>query len=154
MLKKVKDWLGIEGVKVELLVEEKFRLKDEVLNGSIIITSQSQQHVNQATITLKEKYKRGRRSSKLIDEYVLGTVQIDVSQDIDRDQTITMEFRLPFRPIKSPIDRWGDKNFLYRGISKVAKMAKNAHSNYEVLVELSVSGNKLRPYSKREIVAE
>ncbi len=153
MLKKVKDWLGIEGVKVDLDVTEEFRLKDEMINGIIKISTQSDQHLEKATITLKEKYKRGRRKSKLIDEYLLGTVEINLTQAIDKDQLIEQEFQLKFSPVKSAVDRWGDKNFIYRGISSLAKLAKNAHSTYEVMVEITVKGNKLKPYKKVEIVA-
>ena len=153
MLKKVKDWLGIEGVKVELELPEEFRLRDELIEGVIRITSQSDQHVEKATISIKEKYKRGRRKSKLIDEYHLGKEEMDLGVSIAKDEIIERPFQLKFSPLKSPMDRWGDKNFLYKGLSSLAKLAKNAHSSYEVVVEITVRGNKLMPYCKSVIVA-
>ncbi|MFT4567241.1 MAG: hypothetical protein ACI9FN_002206 [Saprospiraceae bacterium] len=153
MLKKVKDWLGIEGVNVDLEVTEEFRLKDELVEGLIRISSQSDQFVEKATISLKEKYKRGRRKSKLIDEYQLGQQEILINKAIARDEIIEQVFQLNFSPIKSAMDRWGDKNFIFRGISGIAKLAKNAHSTYEVIVEIAVKGNKLKPYKKMEVVA-
>lgn len=153
MLKKVKDWLGIEGVKVELEIPQEFRLKDELIEGVIRITSQSDQLVEKAVITIKEKYKRGRRKSKLIDEYQLGEEEMELGLSINKDEVVERPFQLKFTPIKSPMERWGDKNFLYKGISSLAKLAKNAHSSYEVIVEITVKGNKLKPYSKSVIVA-
>jgi len=154
MLKKVKDWLGIEGVKVDLDVTEEFKLKDKFIEGTITITSQSDQYVEKATISLKEKYKRGRRKSKLIDEYELGKQEVTLNKSISKDEIIEKAFKLEFSPIKSPMDRWGDKNILYRGLSSLAKLAKNAHSTYIVIVEITVKGNKLKPYRKMEVVAQ
>ncbi len=151
MIKKVKDWLGIEGVKVELILPETLTLTDEIVKGSIRITSQSDQYVESAHFVLKERYQRGRRKSKLIDEYILGRVEMKIDQHITSDQVIEKEFELPFEPLRSDMDRWGRKNSLYRGIAALAKLAKNARSTFTVIVELSVRGNKLKPYAKQEV---
>lgn len=154
MLKKVKNWLGIEGVKVALDIPEQFSLKSEVVEGSFVITSQSEQYVEKANLSIKERYKRGRRKSKLIDEYILGTITIEIGESIEAETEIAKEFVLPFSQMKSPIDNWGDKNILYKGLSKLAKVAKNAHSTFEILVELEVKGNRLKPYDTQVIVAK
>jgi len=152
MLKKVKNWLGIEGVKVELLVPEEFSLKSEQVAGKILVSTQSEQFVEDATITLKERYKRGRRKSKLIDEYTIGTLIIPINQVVSPDVELEKEFELGFHQLKTPIEKWGDRNFLYKGLSKLAKIAKNAHSTFEIIVELNVKGNRLKPYEKRVLV--
>ena len=154
MLKKVKNWLGIEGVKVALVLPEEFSLKSEVVEGSFVITSQSEQYVQKANLSIKERYKRGRRKSKLIDEYTLGTMSVDIGEMIVPETELSKEFVLPFSQMKSPIDNWGDKNILYKGISKLAKIAKNAHSTFEILVELEVEGNRLKPYDTQVIVSK
>ncbi len=154
MIKKVKDWLGIEGVKVSLDVEDTFDLHDGILTGSFTISSQSDQEVEDVKLIFKEKYSRGRRKSKLIDEYVLGEETIAISQKIDKDTLITQRFELPFETLKSSMDRFGDKNFVYRGISSFAKLIKNAKSKYYLVIEASVKGNKLKPYDKIELAAD
>jgi len=52
------------------------------------------------------------------------------------------------------MDRFGDKNFLYKGVSSLAKLLKNAKSKYTLIAEVSVKGNKLKPYDKVELVAK
>ena len=153
MLKKVKNWLGIEGVKIKLDVPETFKLKDQELTGSYTISSLSEQYIESIRLVLVEKYVRGRRKSKLIDEYILGEKVVDVNKSIDNQELIVEMFSLKFHPIKSAMDRFGDKNFLFKGIMGAAKLLKNAKSQYYLIVEATVSGNKLKPYDKVDIVA-
>lgn len=154
MFKKVKDWLGIEGVKVQLTIPQEFVVKSGEIEGGIVVTSQSEQYVESAIVILKERYKRGRRKSKLIDEYTIGSIDMVIQKPITTEEILDIPFVLPFAPLTSPMDRWGKKNFIFKGISGLAKLAKNAHSSYEIVVELSVRGNKLKPYHKMEIVAK
>ena len=154
MIKKVKDWLGIEGVKVQLEVPETFTLKDHAISGNYTITSQSEQLIEGVRLIMKERYTRGRRKSKLIDEYVLGEQLIEVNEVIQKKETLLHAFTLNFVPVKSPVDRFGDKNFIYRGLTGMAKLIKNAKSKYSLTVEVIVKGNKLRPYDTVDLVPD
>ena len=154
IFKKVKDWLGIEGVKVALAVEETFKLKEKVIKGSYSISSQSDQYIESVQLILKEKYSRGRRKSKLIDEYVLNESSTKIGEAIAVDQVITREFEMPFNSLKSGIEKWGDKNILYKGVTSVVKVLKNAKSTYSLTVEVTVKGNKLKPYDNATLVAD
>ena len=154
MIKKVKDWLGIEGVKIQLDIPETFKLKDQEISGTYTITTQSDQFVEYVRLILKERYSRGRRKSKLIDEYILGEQMIEIGQSITKDETILHTFNLEFQSIKSPVERFGDKNFLYRGITSLAKVLKGVKSNYALTAEVIVKGNKLRPYATVEVVVD
>ena len=100
-----------------------------------------------------ERYTRGRRKSKLIDEYTIGELSKIVDKSIIEDQIISEEFTLHFEISKSGMERFGSKNFLYSGLSQLAKLAKNAKSTYFLTVEVDVKGNKLKPYDKVELVA-
>ena len=46
MIRKVKNWLGIEAVKVELVVPETFSVKGGMASGSVLISSQSDSFIN------------------------------------------------------------------------------------------------------------
>ena len=153
MIRKVKNWLGIEAVKVELIMPETFAPEDGKISGRLIISSQSEQFVNTLNLTLVERYTRGRRKSKLIDEYTIGELSKIVDKSIIEDQIISEEFTLHFEISKSGMERFGSKNFLYSGLSQLAKLAKNAKSTYFLTVEVDVKGNKLKPYDKVELVA-
>ena len=72
MLKRVKKWLGIEGVKVELILPEEVKKIDGIVSGRIRFTSMNPQTVTSVHLKLIEKYIRGRRKQKLTDEYLLA----------------------------------------------------------------------------------
>ena len=124
IFKKVKDWLGIEGVKVALAIDETFKLKEQAVSRSYSISSQSDQYIESVRLILKEKYSRGRRKAKLIDEYVLSESSVEIGESISEDQVITREFDMIFEPLKSGIEKWGDKNILYKGLTSVVKVFK------------------------------
>lgn len=154
IIKKVKDWLGIEGVKIGLALPETFKVKEGCINGSYSISSQSDQYIESIKLSLKEKYIRGRRKSKLIDEYTLAEKVVSINEDISKDEVITKEFKLEFSELKSAVDKFGDKNFFYKGLTSIAKMLKNAKSEYSMTAEVSVKGNKLKPYDTVIVVAD
>lgn len=153
LIKKVKNWLGIEGVKIALATSETFKLKDGRVDGAYSISTQSDQFIKSIRLIFKEKYARGRRKSKLIDEFILAEKTIIVDQPIAKDEVITNEFTLDFGLLKSPIDKFGDKNLFYKGLSSVAKLLKNAKSQYSITAEVTVEGNKLKPYDTQLLVA-
>jgi len=154
LFKKVKDWLGIEGVNIALTVAETFKVKDGTIEGAFAISSQSEQYIDEVAITLKEKYSRGRRKSKLIDEYVVGEKRYAINESILKDQVISKDFELAFEPLSSGIEKWGDKNIFYGGVVSVMKIMKNTKSTYTLTAEVSVRGNKLKPYDEIIIVAD
>jgi len=154
IFKKVKDWLGIEGVKIALTVPETFKIKEGRVDGVYAISSQSDQFLETVTITLKEKYSRGRRKSKLIDEYTLGQSHYSIEEPISKDQVITKEFSLDFDPLNSGIEKWGKKNIIYGSVVGLMKILKNAKSSYTITAEISVKGNKLQPYDTAILVAD
>ncbi len=153
LIKKVKDWLGIEGVNITLTVPETFKRKDGKIDGTYAISSQSDQHVVEVVLTLKEKYSRGRRKSKLIDEYIIGEDRYVINEPIQKDQVITKEFSLVYQPLNSGIEKWGKKNVVYGGVASLMKLMKNTKSTYTLTAEISVKGNKLKPYDEVVMVA-
>jgi len=61
---------------------------------------------------------------------------------------------LAFEPLSSGIEKWGDKNIFYGGVVSVMKIMKNTKSTYTLTAEVSVRGNKLKPYDEIIIVAD
>ncbi|MBV6652786.1 MAG: sporulation protein, partial [Mameliella sp.] len=76
MIGRVKKWLGIEGVKLELLLPEELEGKSSVLEGRVRLESLNPQVVRSIRIILIERYSRGRGAEKLVDEYELGRVEL------------------------------------------------------------------------------
>ena len=68
MIGKVKQWLGIEGVKLELLIPEGQTLAKGSISGTMRFQSMNPQTVTGIRVVLIERYSRGRKEELRIDE--------------------------------------------------------------------------------------
>ena len=151
MFGKVKKWLGIEGVKLELELPDFAFREVGALSGNIRFYSKNTQKVTFIRVVLIEKYKRGRGKEKLIDEYELGEITLTDSIEVLENEPIAVEFTVPFSLIQSEMDELENKNFLTGGLVKVAKMIRNVNSEFYVLAEAKVEGTALDPFHKKLI---
>ena len=79
MLNKVKNWFGIEGVKMDILLPDDIRSVDGLFSGILVFNSITTQEIVNVNIKMVERYGRGRGSERLVNEYVLGELFIDKS---------------------------------------------------------------------------
>lgn len=150
MLGKVKQWLGIEGVKLELVLAPDFNPRMGSLSGRVRLTSKHAQTVSAIKIVLVEKYSRGREDSQLVDEYELGRHIVTDLIEVPGDGIpVEINFRLAFEPIASAVDEFGDRNPLFGGLAWAAKKLRNVNSEYRIEAEAQVQGVGLNPFDKQ-----
>lgn len=149
MLGRVKKWLGIEGVKVELILPETVSTREGIIRGSVRLSSMNAQSVTGLHFKLIEKYVRGRRKSKLTDEYLLAEKEIPVLIEVPAHQPIDYQFDIAFDIIESEMDRLESKNILLKGLVKAAKKIKAVKSEYRLEVEADVLGTALNPFDRK-----
>jgi hypothetical protein len=154
MFGKVKRWLGIEGVKVEIITAEHFSLKERVLAGKLRFVSMNNQTVTEVNLRLIERYKRGRGSTKLIDEYCLGEIYLKDQFEVIPDEETFIHFSLPFTPKLSRMDELEQRNFLIKGVVGAAKLLKGVKSEFRLEVRATVKGTALHPVATRFLRAE
>lgn len=152
MFGKIKDWLGIEGLKLELDIPNEISSDASKIDGSLILFTKRPQIVTGMTISLKERYTRGRKSGKLIDIYELGKVEHIDRIEINPDQIYEMPFSMPFDLLKSDVDKIGEWNFITRNLVSIAKKIKNAESEYWIEASADVEDTALNPLIKRFVV--
>ena len=151
MLGKVKKWLGIEGVKLELVLPEEINATSREIDGSIHFQSLNPQTVTGIKVVLIEKYTRGRGKEKLIDEYELGVTELNQTIVVPAEEVIEVPFRLTFSLVRSNMDEFGKKNFLFGGLAKAAKAIQAVKSEYRIEAEAQVSGVALNPFDRKAI---
>lgn len=151
MLKKIKDILGIEGVKLALEVAEEYSKSKGVIEGTIVISSQSTKTIKSITLSLIEKYGRGRKDEKLINEYLLGSIELDSDLTIEPDKTEKIDFVLPYNLMLSEMDQLEKSNFLLKPFVKLAKTLKNVKSDYKIKVSAQIKGTKLDAVAEQKI---
>jgi hypothetical protein len=151
MFGKVKRWLGIEGVKVELILPEEVKGKAGLIEGRLRFESMHTQRVKSIKLTLTEKYIRGRFKNKLTDQYKIAEISQVESFEVPAHEPVEIDFELPFSLVKSDMDELADKNFVFRKIVGAAKMMKNVKSEYTLEAEAEVEGTALNPFDKKEV---
>ncbi len=151
MFGRVKRWLGIEGVKLELDVPEEVDEKEGAVEGILRFYSMNAQTVTHIKVVMIEHYSRGRGKEKLIDEYELGDIDLYRNIEIPAHEEVEVPFRLPFMPIKSDVDAFGDRNLVFGGLARVARLLRNAQSEFRLEAEARVKGTALNPFDKKQI---
>lgn len=148
MVGKVKDFFGIEGVRLELFVPEDFKLSSGVVKGTLKLSSMRAQTVTALSIELRERYTRGRGESKLIDTYVLGYLRESRDLKVAANEEVFLPFELCFAERQTAIDSFTKKSPLLKPFSKLAKMTNSASSKYTLVASALVKGVKLSPEVK------
>lgn len=151
MFGRIKNYFGIEGVKVELVIPPEIKERTGMVEGSIRFTSMNTQTVTQVRVRLVERYFRGRGKEKLVDEYNLGEIYLEQTFEVPADQPLEVDFQLPFEMVHSDFDQMERKNILSGGIAKLAKYAYKVKSVFRVEAEAKVKGTALNPFDKKEI---
>ena len=151
MFGKVKRWLGIEGVKIEMILPDEVAGSSGVIEGKLRFESMHLQTVTKIKITLTEKYIRGRFKNKLTDQYKIGEIELDEKIEVPAHEVILLDFELPFTIVKSDMDELGDKNFVFKKLVDTAKALKNVKSEYYLEAEAEVNGTALSPFDKQQI---
>ena len=151
MLGKVKQWLGIEGVKLELHLPDSIPADGGSVTGTVRLSSMNDQVVRRIQIALIERYVRGRGDEQLVDEYQLGLLEIDEEIRVVAGSTVEYPFVLEYEIVRSEIDEFGSRNFLNRLLAAGARRLNKVNSSYRVEAEAQVKGVALNPFDKKII---
>jgi len=151
MFKKIKDILGIEGVKIDIFIPEEVKADHGSVSGQIVFSSQTAQQIEKLVVKLVEKYRRGRNDAKLINEYLLGSIEIELELSIEANEEKKVDFELPFNMMLSEMDQLAHKNIFLRSIVKLAKSLKNVKSEFKIEAMAYIKGTKLHPSVSKPI---
>ncbi|MGB3547264.1 MAG: sporulation protein [Saprospiraceae bacterium] len=153
MLGKVKKWLGIEGVKLELDLPPTFDLEGGRIEGRVRLFSKNAQTVTAVRLVLIERYRRGRGEEQLVDEYELGRFTLTEQLEVPAEGEIERAFSLPFSRPVSEVDEFGQRNAVFGGLAWAARKLRNVSSEYRLEAEAQVRGVALNPFDRQELKA-
>ena len=148
MLNKVKNWLGIEGVKANVLLDEPLKATSTELNGTIQLYTIRQQKIESLRSRLVERYKRGRKEAMRIDEYSLGAKELLLNTTLAERETKDIPFSLNLSFLQSNMDKMAQKNVISRGIVKLLKKQQAVSSSYRLEVTVMGTGAAIDPAFK------
>lgn len=152
MFGRVKQWFGIEGLKLKVDLAEEYQLDTGSLQGELLLTSMRPQRIEFIQVRLKERYARGRGDDRKIDTYLLGKWSYDTPFDIDKENSGLLKFDFPYEALQSNMDEMArSKNPLRSSLARVAKRFKRVESSYFIEVEAVIKGNKINPVKEFEV---
>ncbi len=152
MIGKVKKWLGIEGVKLALVLPEEVAANSGKVNGKIQFFSMNEQRVTAIKVTMIERFSRGRKTEKTTDEYTLGVISAAKEILIPANKVVEVDFVLPFKLKESEMDQMENQNILMGGLVKTVKWISGVSSTFRIEAEAKVTGVVLDPFDKKEIL--
>lgn len=148
---KLKNKVGIGGVKVQLEIPEQTPKADGNLDGKVILTSKSDQEIKGVEIKMIEEYTTGRGDDKETKELTMGEIKITETMTIKEGETKEIPFSLPYTIIKSNNDELKEKGGALGKIGKVGSFAKNEKSEYFVEADVDVVSAAIDPSDKKKI---
>lgn len=151
MIGRVKKALGIEGVKIKLHVSTDHAKESRRINGELELTSLSDATVSYVEIRMMERYSRGRKDDRLVNDYVIGRIILDDPVSISKGESIRLPFTLPYIVGRSDMDKLERDNFILGGLASIAKWLKKVKSSYRIVAEAKVKGTKLHPHDEVEV---
>ena len=153
MFGSVKKALGIEGVKIEVLVPESIDASSGIVSGIVKMTSLAEKNIVESIqIKMVEKYERGRGKNKRTNEYVMGQIILKDRIYFAKNDITEVPFVLKFVHVQSEMDKYEDLNFFVKGMVKIAKSFKGVSSEYAIHAEASVKGTALNPFDIKVIL--
>ena len=152
MFGKVKKWFGIEGTKIRLHVLPTYPGDVETINGEVEVHSKRNEKVLAIKLKFIEIYTRGRGLEKRIDEYLLGTWELNEPFEVSEGNAQMIFFKLEFKPVQSAMDARASKGFLRKGLVGLMKSMKGVSSDYLLKAEAIVEDNSWNPAAKAKIV--
>ena len=152
MFGKVKQWLGIEGIKMKIELPEDLSLDTGKVSGDIRFSTMNTQQILGINLKVYERYSRGRRKSKKTSEYLMGETDLDYSFMVYPEEDKIIQFSLPYRIIKSEMDKMADRGGIRGSLAALAKKSRGVTSEYFIVAEAKVAGTRLNPFDKQVIV--
>ena len=152
MIDRFKKVLGIEGVKVRLKLNSPYRKTERYIDGVVILESKTDALVNHIQIQLVEKYERGRKDSKRVNDYIIGNLEMSDKVIVTKDEEVEIPFKLDFILAESPMDSVAKDGVIYKGMVSFAKFLKGVKSSYSVHAKVKTKGTKLDAVYSEDIV--
>ena len=148
---KIKQWLGIGTVKVELKVDPQVQKAAGELKGQLVLTAKSDQHVSAMKVKLVEHWTTGRGEQKRTKTFELGDAALAGDFDMKAGEAKTIDFSLPFQLLKSKNDELKDRGGALGTLGKLGSFMDAEKSEWQVQANVELKGTGLGPSASRPI---
>lgn len=147
----IKNKLGIGGVNIEFTIPAQVQKTSQLVEGTITLTTKSEQEVLKVEALLKEEYSTGMGDNKTEKILELGKWSDYDAFTIKPGDVKTFPFQIHFEEIKSYLDGVSEKGGFLGGLGKAGKFLNAEKSKYFVEVNVDVKSAVLDPTEKKDI---
>ena len=150
MLGRVKDYLGVEGVRLGLALVGEPQRADGIagrgtLRAELTLSTLRAQRVTRLEVTLTEVYRWGRGDTQRIESFELGRFAEACLLDLEPGQDLVLPFELRFAERRSNVDELGARHALLRPLVGLARLGIGAASEYTLQARAKVTRVALDP---------
>ncbi len=148
---KVKEKLGIGGVKLELEIPGQASKSEGEIKGKVILTTKREEEVIHLEVELRETHTKGKGEHKRIKNYTLGKVKVDAGFTIKPGESKEIEFNLPFKAAIDNNDALQKMGGALGMLGKAGSMLSDESFDYRVHAMVDVKSAALDPNRIQEI---
>jgi len=145
---KIKQWLGIGGVKVTLQATGPLSSGGGSVAGAIQLTAKSDQQILEVIVKVYELYSTGRGKEKRTREIDMGKATVSQNIDLKAGESKSLDFTVPYTVSKSINDNLKEKGGVVGALGKLGSLAEAERSEYYVKASAKVKGTVLSPSDK------
>lgn len=140
---KIKQWLGIGGVKAELVVDPNLAWDDNEIKGQVIVTTKSEQKVEGLTVYFQDLYSYKSGDTRKYKTYKLGEKTFNESFTIDVGESKTIDFVLPFAFAMSKDDKLKAQGGVMGALGTAGSLLNSTSDVYTLYATVNVEGTAL-----------
>jgi hypothetical protein len=151
MFKKLKQAVGMVGIKVELVVPTQIGVNDTMVEGKVLVNAEANQHITKVKVEMKQVHREESDTSNSMTqrEYEIGEVIVtDTPFDIKAGENAEFPFTLSFARRKSGSQALSEMGGKLGMLGGIAKALDNESDRFYIEATVDVKGAALDPSDK------
>jgi hypothetical protein len=148
---KIKQFLGIGGIKVELDLDPQITFKTTKLTGTITLTAKSDQLVKSITYKLEEEWTRKVGDETKTKHFTLGEKEITDEFTMKEGETKKISFELPIAFVKNNEDQLKEMGGAMGALGKLSALTDGQKSVFTFIAKPDVDGTFLDPSATQKM---
>jgi hypothetical protein len=152
MFSKLKQFVGMVGITVELDVPGNLPKDATSLQGTVRVIAKQDQHITKVTANMKQTHTEGSGEKRQSHDYEIGDIIITNQPfDIKSGETKEFPFTMSFTRRKTGDQRLAESGGVLGALGKLSVMADQEHDEFWVNAMADVKGAALDPNDNKRV---
>ncbi len=152
MFSKLKQFVGMVGITVQLDIPSNLTGDSDTLTGVIRIIAKQDQHITKVAVNMKQTHTEGTGEKRVSNDYSIGeNIITNQPFDIKAGESKEYPFTLAFTRRKTGEQRLAESGGVLGAIGKLGQLADDSHDEFWVNAIADVKGAALDPNDNKKI---